>query len=132
MERPNKKIFMATVAAVVLVILVLVICVYSGVFSSGDPLDRKLNTETYEQDLEQVLQGLSPDDRTALLSGLMLSYYKKENVAGKTYRSFLETGRKMQGDYMEMVDRDMKDFLHRDSLQKDSLRRDSLTRQTKQ
>lgn len=129
MVRPNKKFFMATVAAVALVILVLVICVYSGVFSSGDPLDRKLNMKTYEQDLEQVLQGLSPDDRTALLSGLMLSYYKKENVAGHTYRDFLESGRKMQGDYMKMVDRDMKDFLRLDSLRKDSLRRDSLARQ---
>ena len=129
MVRPNKKFFMAVVAAVVLVILVLVICVYAGVFSSGNPLDRKLNMETYEQDLEQVLQGLSPDDRTALLSGLMLSYYKKENVAGQTYRHFLESGQKMQGDYMEMVDRDMKDFLRRDSLQKDSLRRDSLAKQ---
>ena len=129
MVRPNKKFFMATVAAVALVILVLVICVYSGVFSSGDPLDRKLNMKTYEQDLEQVLQGLSPDDRTALLSGLMLSYYKKENVAGHTYRDFLDSGRKMQGDYMKMVDRDMKDFLRLDSLRKDSLRRDSLARQ---
>ncbi len=129
MVRPNKKFFMATVAAVVLVILVLVVCVYSGVFSSGDPLDRKLNMKTYEQDLEQVLQGLAPEDRTALLSGLMLSYYKKENVAERTYRDFLESGQKMQGDYMEMVDRDMKDFLRRDSLQKDSLRRDSLNRQ---
>lgn len=119
---------MATVAAVALVILVLVICVYAGVFSSGDPLDRKLNMDTYEQDLEQVLQGLPPDDRTALLSGLMLSYYKKENVAGQTYRHFLESGQKMQEEYMERVDRDMKDFFHRDSLQKDSLRRDSLNR----
>ena len=123
MKRPSKKLFLATVAAVALVLLVLVICVYSGVFSSNNPLDKKLDMDTYRQDMELALEGLSAEDRAALLTGLMRSCYNREEIDGKTFRDFLEAGRRMEKEFMDTVARDMDEFFVRDSLQKDSLRR---------
>lgn len=120
-KRTNKRFFAVSIVAVAVVVLVLVICALGGVFTP-DPLDRKVNAQTYEQDIEQVLETLSPADRTALVSGLMLSYYKQEKVEGRPYREFLERGREMKSDFMETVDRDMKAFLRGDSLAQDTVR----------
>lgn len=113
--------FWAAVAAVALIVLILVLCVWSGVFAS-DPLDKKVNMDTYQQDLEQILDGMDPEDQTALMGGLLLSYYKHEDLSAKTYRQFLETGRQMQQEFMDTVSHDMNEFFVRDSLERDSLR----------
>lgn len=122
MKRPGKKTFWAAVAAVALVVLILALCVWCGVFST-DPLDKKVDAATYRQDLERILEGMDPEDQTALMSGLLLSYYKQEDLSGKTYREFLEAGRRMQLEFMDTVSRDMDEFFVRDSLEKDSIRR---------
>ena len=121
MKRSGKKMFWAAVAAVALIVLLLALCVWSGVFSS-DPLDKKVNVETYQQDLEQILDGMDPEDQTALMSGLLLGYYKQEDLSAKTYRQFLETGRRMQQEFMDTVSHDMNEFFVRDSLERDSVR----------
>ena len=119
MKRPGKKVFWAAVGAVALVILILALCVWCGVFSS-DPLDKKVDVTTYEQDLERILEDLDPEDQTALMSGLLLAYYKQEDLAAKTYREFLLQGRQMQQEFMDTVSRDMDAFFQRDSLERDS------------
>lgn len=102
-----------------MVILILALCVWCGVFSS-DPLDKKVDVTTYEQDLERILEDLDPEDQTALMSGLLLAYYKQEDLAAKTYREFLLQGRQMQQEFMDTVSRDMDAFFQRDSLERDS------------
>lgn len=121
-KRPIKKLFLATVTAIAVVLLVVVIWAYSTGGGSNNPLDKLWDARSYEQDLEQALEMLTPDDQTALIGGLM--YCQKEKTTrGKTYRDFLEQGRQMQREFMDTVALDMKEFFRVDSLQKDSLRR---------
>lgn len=121
-KRPIKKLFLATVTAIAVVLLVVVIWAYSTGGGSNNPLDKPWDARSYEQDLEQALEMLTPDDQTALIGGLM--YCQKEKTTrGKTYRDFLEQGRQMQREFIDTVALDMKEFFRVDSLQKDSLRR---------
>lgn len=121
-KRPIKKLFLATVTAIAVVLLVVVIWAYSTGGGSNNPLDKPWDARSYEQDLEQALEMLTPDDQTALIGGLM--YCQKEKTAqGKTYRDFLDLGRRKQNEFMDTVALDMKEFFRVDSLQKDSLRR---------
>lgn len=121
-KRPIKKLFLATVAAIAVVLLVVVIWVYSTGGGSNNPLDKPWDARSYEQDLEQALEMLTPDDQTALIGGLM--YCQKEKTTrGKTYRDFLDLGRRKQNEFIDTVALDMKEFFRVDSLQKDSLRR---------
>ena len=121
-KRPIKKLFLATVTAIAVVLLVVVIWAYSTGGGSNNPLDKPWDARSYEQDLKQALEMLTPDDQTALIGGLM--YCQKEKTTrGKTYRDFLEQGRQMQREFMDTVALDMKEFFRVDSLQKDSLRR---------
>lgn len=121
-KRPIKKLFLATVAAIAVVLLVVVIWAYSTGGGSNNPLDKPWDARSYEQDLEQALEMLTPDDQTALIGGLM--YCQKEKTTrGKTYRDFLDLGRRKQNEFIDTVALDMKDFFREDSLQKDSLRR---------
>lgn len=121
-KRPIKKLFLATVTAIAVVLLVVVIWAYSTGGGSNNPLDKLWDARSYEQDLKQALEMLTPDDQTALIGGLM--YCQKEKTTrGKTYRDFLEQGRQMQREFMDTVALDMKEFFRVDSLQKDSLRR---------
>ena len=123
------RLLLAAVAAVALIVLLLALCVWSGVFSS-DPLDKKVDVQTYQQDLERILDGMDPEDQTALMSGLLLSYYKQEDLSAKTYRQFLEAGRRMQQEFMDTVSHDMNEFFVRDSLERDSLKQAAGTAQT--
>lgn len=121
-KRPIKKLFLATVTAIAVVLLVVVIWAYSTGGGSNNPLDKPWDARSYEQDLEQALEMLTPDDQTALIGGLM--YCQKEKTTrGKTYRDFLDLGRRKQNEFMDTVALDMKEFFRVDSLQKDSLRR---------
>ena len=121
-KRPIKKLFLVTVTAIAVVLLVLVIWVYSTGGGSNNPLDKPWDARSYEQDLEQALEMLTPDDQTALIGGLM--YCQKEKTTrGKTYRDFLDLGRRKQNEFIDTVALDMKEFFRVDSLQKDSLRR---------
>lgn len=121
-KRPIKKLFLVTVTAIAVVLLVVVIWAYSTGGGSNNPLDKPWDARSYEQDLEQALEMLTPDDQTALIGGLM--YCQKEKTTqGKTYRDFLEQGRQMQREFIDTVALDMKEFFRVDSLQKDSLRR---------
>ncbi len=121
-KRPIKKLFLATVAAIAVVLLVVVIWAYSTGGGSNNPLDKPWDARSYEQDLEQALEMLTPDDQTALIGGLM--YCQKEKTTrGKTYRDFLDLGRRKQNEFIDTVALDMKEFFRVDSLQKDSLRR---------
>lgn len=111
-----------TVTAIAVVLLVVVIWAYSTGGGSNNPLDKPWDARSYEQDLEQALEMLTPDDQTALIGGLM--YCQKEKTTrGKTYRDFLDLGRRKQNEFMDTVALDMKEFFRVDSLQKDSLRR---------
>ncbi len=121
-KRPIKKLFLATVAAIAVVLLVVVIWAYSTGGGSNNPLDKPWDARTCEQDLEQALEMLTPDDQTALIGGLMYSQ-KEKATQGKTYRDFLDLGRRKQNEFIDTVALDMKDFFREDSLQKDSLRR---------
>lgn len=121
-KRPIKKLFLATVAAIAVVLLVVVIWAYSTGGGSNNPLDKPWVARSYEQDLEQALEMLTPDDQTALIGGLMYSQ-KEKTTRGKTYRDFLDLGRRKQNEFIDTVALDMKDFFREDSLQKDSLRR---------
>lgn len=121
-KRPIKKLFLATVTAIAVVLLVVVIWAYSTGGGSNNPLDKPWDARSYEQDLKQALEMLTPDDQTALIGGLM--YCQKEKTTrGKTYRDFLDLGRRKQNEFMDTVALDMKEFFRVDSLQKDSLRR---------
>lgn len=121
-KRPIKKLFLTTVTAIAVVLLVVVIWAYSTGGGSNNPLDKPWDARSYEQDLEQALEMLTPDDQTALIGGLM--YCQKEKTTrGKTYRDFLDLGRRKQNEFMDTVALDMKEFFRVDSLQKDSLRR---------
>lgn len=121
-KRPIKKLFLATVTAIAVVLLVVVIWAYSTGGGSNNPLDKPWDARSYEQDLEQALEMLTPDDQTALIGGLM--YCQKEKTTrGKTYRDFLDLGRRKQNEFIDTVALDMKEFFRVDSLQKDSLRR---------
>ncbi len=121
-KRPIKKLFLVTVTAIAVVLLVVVIWAYSTGGGSNNPLDKPWDARSYEQDLEQALEMLTPDDQTALIGGLM--YCQKEKTTrGKTYRDFLDLGRRKQNEFMDTVALDMKEFFRVDSLQKDSLRR---------
>ena len=121
-KRPIKKLFLTTVTAIAVVLLVVVIWVYSTGGGSNNPLDKPWDARSYEQDLEQALEMLTPDDQTALIGGLM--YCQKEKTTrGKTYRDFLDLGRRKQNEFIDTVALDMKEFFRVDSLQKDSLRR---------
>lgn len=121
-KRPIKKLFLATVTAIAVVLLVVVIWAYSTGGGSNNPLDKPWDARSYEQDLEQALEMLTPDDQTALIGGLM--YCQKEKTTrGKTYRDFLDLGRRKQNEFMDTVALDMKEFFRVDSLQKDLLRR---------
>ena len=121
-KRPIKKLFLATVTAIAVVLLVVVIWAYSTGGGSNNPLDKPWDARSYEQDLEQALEMLTPDDQTALIGGLM--YCQKEKTTqGKTYRDFLDLGRRKQNEFMDTVALDMKEFFRADRLQKDSLRR---------
>ena len=103
-------------------LLVVVIWAYSTGGGSNNPLDKPWDARSYEQDLEQALEMLTPDDQTALIGGLM--YCQKEKTTrGKTYRDFLDLGRRKQNEFIDTVALDMKEFFRVDSLQKDSLRR---------
>lgn len=121
-KRPIKKLFLATVTAIAVVLLVVVIWAYSTGGGSNNPLDKPWDARSYEQDLEQALEMLTPDDQTALIGGLMYSQ-KEKTTQGKTYRDFLDLGRRKQNEFMDTVALDMKEFFRVDSLQKDSLRR---------
>ena len=121
-KRPIKKLFLTTVTAIAVVLLVVVIWAYSTGGGSNNPLDKPWDARSYEQDLEQALEMLTPDDQTALIGGLM--YCQKEKTTrGKTYRDFLDLGRRKQNEFIDTVALDMKEFFRVDSLQKDSLRR---------
>ncbi len=121
-KRPIKKLFLTTVTAIAVVLLVVVIWVYSTGGGSNNPLDKPWDARSYEQDLEQALEMLTPDDQTALIGGLM--YCQKEKTTrGKTYRDFRDLGRRKQNEFIDTVALDMKEFFRVDSLQKDSLRR---------
>ena len=121
-KRPIKKLFLATVTAIAVVLLVVVIWAYSTGGGSNNPLDKPWDARSYEQDLKQALEMLTPDDQTALIGGLM--YCQKEKTTrGKTYRDFLDLGRRKQNEFIDTVALDMKEFFRVDSLQKDSLRR---------
>lgn len=121
-KQPIKKLFLVTVTAIAVVLLVVVIWVYSTGGGSNNPLDKPWDARSYEQDLKQALEMLTPDDQTALIGGLMYSQ-KEKTAQGKTYRDFLEQGRQMQREFMDTVALDMEEFFRQDSLQKDSLRR---------
>lgn len=121
-KRPIKKLFLATVTAIAVVLLVVVIWAYSTGGGSNNPLDKLWDARSYEQDLKQALEMLTPDDQTALIGGLMYSQ-KEKTTQGKTYRDFLDLGRRKQNEFMDTVALDMKEFFRVDSLQKDSLRR---------
>ncbi len=121
-KRPIKKLFLATVTAIAVVLLVVVIWAYSTGGGSNNPLDKPWDARSYEQDLKQALEMLTPDDQTALIGGLMYSQ-KEKTTQGKTYRDFLDLGRRKQNEFMDTVALDMKEFFRVDSLQKDSLRR---------
>ena len=121
-KRPIKKLLLATVTAIAVVLLVVVIWAYSTGGGSNNPLDKPWDARSYEQDLEQALEMLTPAAQTALIGGLM--YCQKEKTTqGKTYRDFLDLGRRKQNEFMDTVALDMKEFFRVDSLQKDSLRR---------
>lgn len=121
-KRPIKKLFLVTVTAIAVVLLVVVIWAYSTGGGSNNPLDKPWDARSYEQDLKQALEMLTPDDQTALIGGLMYSQ-KEKTTQGKTYRDFLDLGRRKQNEFIDTVALDMKEFFRVDSLQKDSLRR---------